>query len=85
MKSILNIPVIKTDIVDSKERHKRFLAPSVILKTWDKLFGDGYELYEHNYRHLITKDLGQCYRFHAEFTYKYPAYKYLINRIRSYI
>ena len=67
MKSNLNIPKIKRDNLNSKDRFKRFKEPSVIIETYDTYFGEGYELYEHNYRHLITKDLGQCYRVHADY------------------
>ena len=48
--------------------------PSQIVRTYDKYFGEGYELYEYGYRHLITKELGQCYRKHAEIVKNHPNY-----------
>lgn len=77
MKSILNIPVIKVENPNDKGRWRRFLEPSVILKINDKYFGEGYELYENNYRYLITKDLGQCYRLHAQYLHENPHKKYI--------
>ena len=76
MKSILNIPKIKHDTFNNNNRFKRFAEPSVILCTSDKYFGEGYELYEHSYRYLITKDLGQCYKLHAIYLNKFPEFMY---------
>ena len=85
MKSIINIPIIKQETPNDKGKWKRFKEPSVILKINDRLFGAGYELYEHSYRYLITKDLGQCYRLHSTYIHNYPEYKYLEGRIKSYV
>ena len=85
MKSNLNIPKIKRDNPNSKDRYKRFKEPSVILEIYDTYFGEGYELYEHNYKLLITKDLGQCYRVHADYLNKYVSEKYLRVIEQQYI
>ena len=77
MKSILNIPVMKRDNPNNNSRWRRFLEPSVILSTLDRYFGKGYELYEHNYRTLITKNLTDCYKMHTIFIQQNPECKYI--------
>ena len=66
MKSVLIIPrVVNSNRAD-------FSVPSFIIETHDNYFGYGYELYEFHYRHLITKELAQCYRKHAQLVHNRP-------------
>ena len=56
---------MRTKVIVPKLTYTKINYPSYILCTWDKLYGEGYELYEHGYRCLISKDLGQVFRVHA--------------------
>ena len=78
MKSNLNIPTIHYSIPSK-------IPPSFILYTSDKLFGDHYVLYEHNYNTLMTKELPQCYRVHADYLNKYTSERYLRIIEQQYI
>ena len=66
MKSALNIPKVihgRVNMIRNFERTRK-LDISCIIETHDQYFGDGYELWEFNMRHVISKDLGTCYRVH---------------------
>ena len=73
MKTTLVIPKLK---YQSKEF---WCEPSKIETTYDSYFGRGYELIEFGYRHLITKELAQCYRKHAQLVHDNPD-RYRINQ-----
>ena len=73
MKSVLIVPKLKHQ---SKEFWRE---PSKIEITYDSYFGYGYELYEFGFRHLITKELAQCYRKHAQLVHDNPD-RYKVNQ-----
>ena len=62
MKSALIVPRITNSIFE----------PSRIEQTYDCYFGHGYQLLEFGYRELITKELAQCYRKHAQLVHNNP-------------
>ena len=69
MKSPLNIPEIIHGGHESMKKDYDFyhkFEVSCIVKTRDKYFDEGYELWEWHCRRLITKNLGECYRLHSK-------------------
>jgi hypothetical protein len=66
---------MKTTLIIPKLKHQSkefWCEPSKIETTYDSYFGHGYELYEFGCRHLITKELAQCYRKHAQLVHDRP-------------
>ena len=75
MKSVLNIPEIIHGGHESMKRDYDFyhkFRVSCIVETKDKYFDEGYELWIFSTRHLISKDLGECYRLYSKILSKTP-------------
>ena len=73
---------MKTTLIIPKLKHQSkefWCEPSKIETTYDSYFGHGYELYEFGFRHLITKELAQCYRKHAQLVHDNPD-RYKVNQ-----
>ena len=56
MKSFLNIPRLHETLTNKDL--------SAIVRTYDRYFGHYFELYEGRMKHIMTKELAQCYRMH---------------------